>query len=146
MKWTAEEILKAYKSDPSKENMERIAEENGCSVKEVGQFLKEAAEKQPKKKPGRPPKNKNLTTSDSTIINDSKKLTIKVESQPDEVQGYFIPESVKIFTENKIDELYRLADIMDEKAAEKRKEAEELRKFLDGGAKYGSENGVYGEV
>ena len=71
MKMTAEEIVKIYKSDPSKETMQQLAIDNDCTLKDIGEFLKEAAaaktektqqaaEKpaEEKKGPGRPKKTK----------------------------------------------------------------------------------------
>lgn len=69
MKMTAEEITKAYKSDPTKETMRQLALDNECSIADIGLFLKEAADKQKaetaktetaKKKPGRPAKAEKL--------------------------------------------------------------------------------------
>lgn len=69
MKMTAEEILKIYKSDPTKETMKQLALDNECTIADIGLFLKEAADKQKaeadktetaKRKPGRPPKAEKL--------------------------------------------------------------------------------------
>lgn len=43
MKMTAEEIVKIYKSDPSKETMQQLAIDNDCTLKDIGEFLKAAA-------------------------------------------------------------------------------------------------------
>lgn len=49
MKMTAEEILAMYNKDRSRENMQKIADLNGCTMHDIGEFLKAAADT-PKKK------------------------------------------------------------------------------------------------
>ena len=68
MKDSIEQIVARYKADPSSENMRQIAIDNGCTMHEIGQMLKDAAA--PKKKShGRPKKPSSDTTKKNTKEN-----------------------------------------------------------------------------
>lgn len=102
MKMTAEEIVKRYKADPTRETMLQLAHENDCTIKEIGEFLKDAAAR----KLGRPkgsgrgkkkPKNEECET---TIKDTNKKVTPKMDSleeemRPEETSKNDIPEEIK---------------------------------------------------
>lgn len=104
MKMTAEEIVKIYKADPSRETMLQLARDNECTLKDIGEFLKDAAT--PKKKPGRPkgsgrgkktPKNE---VCDTTKKDKNKKVVLKVDSATQEMRAEEtskkeIPEEIK---------------------------------------------------
>lgn len=134
MKMTAEEILEAYNRDISHANMQRIADENGCTIKEIGEFLKAAAAEPQKKKPGRPKGRKN-TQTDATKKDVSKQTCNKVEPLPDELRAkkYLIPPVIESISLEKIDEYRRLAKIHLDEAKRLELEANELQDFLNGG-------------
>lgn len=86
---TAEEIVKAYKADPSRENMLQLAHDNECTLHEMGEFLKQAATPEKpaeKKKAGRPPKNKKMTGTEATKKDKEKKVMLKMEPAPEEMR------------------------------------------------------------
>lgn len=132
MKMTAEEIVAAYKADSSKANMQMLAELNGCSLKEIGEFLQNAAKK---RKPGRPKK----LSSEATKRNKNQNLSNKVESLPEEKRAkkYLIPPILESISKEKIEEYRRTAEIHRNKAAELEIQANELQDFLNGGGQNG---------
>ena len=148
MKMTAEEILASFKSDSSRENMQRLADENGCTMKEIGQFLKDAAT--PKKKPGRPKGSKALKSSsrENTLKDKEKNASTKEDSFEGIMlaRKYLIPPIIKSLTQEKIEELSRLKLIHENKALELKIEIDELTDFLDGGFIDGEEEGIHREV
>lgn len=144
MKMTAEEILAMYNEDRSRENMQKIADLNGCTMHDVGEFLKAAADTPKKRGPGRPKK----LSSDKTKSNKKSDTRNKVEALPEEKrsQKYLIPEIVESLTREKIDEYRRKADFFREKAAEEELKADELQDFLNGGFCDGAKDGIHGEI
>lgn len=134
MKDSIEQIVAKYKADPSKENLRQIAIDNGCTMHEIGQMLKDAAA--PKKKsPGRPKK----PSSDTTKKNTKEKASIKDDSNEGEMHAkkYLIPQIIESITKEKIAELLRLQEIHINKAKELELEIDELKDFLSGGFDYG---------
>lgn len=98
MKMTAEEIVKIYKADPSRETMLQLARDNECTLKDIGEFLKDAAT--PKKKPGRPRKKPKNEVCDTTKKDKNKKVVLKVDSATQEMRAEEtskkeIPEEIK---------------------------------------------------
>lgn len=118
MKMTAEEIVKIYKSDPSRETMQQLAIDNDCTMKDIGEFLKaaaaakteeiqQAAEKpaEEKKGPGRPKKTK--------------------EPKPKE-----LPEYVRATLEARLNALNENRQILMTSLERVNREAEEITNFL----------------
>lgn len=119
MKMTAEEIVKIYKSDPSKETMQQLAIDNDCTLKDIGEFLKAAATAkkteeimqdaeapaEEKKGPGRPKKTK--------------------EPKPKE-----LPEYVKATLEARLNALNENRQILLTSLERVNREAEEITNFL----------------
>lgn len=140
MKMTAEEIVKAYNSDRSRENMQHIADENGCTIHEIGEFLKNAADNPQKKRPGRPKKLK----ADGTLKDKTKNVRPKVKPIEEELRPhtYLIPPVLETLAKEKIEEFRRKADFFKTKAMEAEIEADELQDFLNGGYSDGQEDGV----
>lgn len=143
MKMTADEILEMYNKDRSKEGMQMIADLNGCSIKEVGEFLKEQAVCKPKKKPGRPKKQKNPST-ENVLKDKDENLTnidvsVPVKKRP---RSYIIPDCVVDITKLKIEEYKRLAKFHEQKAEELYLIVNECEDFLNGGTFNGSENSI----
>ena len=144
MKMTAEEILAMYNKDRSRENMQKIADLNGCTMHDIGEFLKAAAVTPKKRGRGRPKK----PSGDKTKSNKKSGTRNKVEALPEEKrsQKYLIPEIVENLTREKIDEYRRKADFFREKAAEEELKADELQDFLNGGFCDGAKDGIHGEI
>ncbi len=132
MKDSIEQIVARYKADPSRENMKRIADDNGCTMKEIGEFLKDAATP---RKPGRPKSPRSEATKKGT----NKKASIKDDSNEGEMHSkkYLIPQIIESITKEKIAELSRLQEIHINKAKELELEIDELKDFLSGGFDYG---------
>lgn len=132
MKDSIEQIVSKYKADPSRENMKRIADDNGCTMKDIGELLKNAAIK---KKPGRPKSPRSEATKKGT----NKKASIKDNSNEGEMHSkkYLIPQIIESITKEKIAELLRLQEIHVNKAIELELEIDELKDFLSGGFDYG---------
>lgn len=151
MKMSAEEIVIMYNQDRSRKTMERIAEINGCSIREVGEFLKAAAGKN-KKKPGRPPKKAlpeiDLTPIDEVLKDEIEKSENKVESNGVKItrKTYLIPDVVVEETRKKIDEFKRLAKYHEDKMEEYNLMANECEDFLNGGEFNGSKDIIHGQV
>jgi len=151
MKMTAEEILEMYNANRSRETMQKIAELNDCTIKDVGEFLKNAAS-QPKRKPGRPKKDKaqepDLTSIEEPKEDKIEKEEIKSETQPVQKprHSYMIPEVVVEATREKIAEAKRKAKYYEEKANEYNLIAMECEDFLEGGWCSGTEDGLYRQV
>lgn len=143
MKMSAREIFSEYNKDRSRENMQRIADMNGCTLHEVGEFLKNAATPE-KKKPGRPKK----LSSEPTKKDEESNTSNIIEPLPEEkrAQKYLIPEEVEIITREKIAEHKRMAEMFQQKAAEAILKANELQDFLNGGCVYGHEDAIHGQV
>lgn len=144
MKMTAEEILAMYNEDRSRENMQKIADLNGCTMHDVGEFLKAAADTPKKRGPGRPKK----PSSDKTKSNKKTETRKKVEPLPEEKRSkkYLIPEIIENLTKAKIDEFRRKAEFFREKALEEDLRADELQDFLNGGFCDGTKDGIHGEI
>lgn len=144
MKMTAEEILAMYNKDRSRENMQKIADLNGCTMHDIGEFLKAAADTPKKRGPGRPKK----SSGDKTKSNKKSDTRNKVEALPEEKRShkYLIPEIVENLTREKIDEYRRKADFFREKADEEELKADELQDFLNGGFCDGTKDGIHGEI
>ena len=144
MKMTAEEIVEMYNKDRTRETMQKIAELNGCTIKEVGEFLKNAATV--KKKPGRPKGAKNQKkTSAEEVLKDENQEQSSNESQilgRKRTRSYLIPDCVVEVTKQKIDEYKRLAQFHESKAEEYYLIVNEYEDFLNGGTFNGSENGI----
>lgn len=140
MKMTAEEIVKAYNADRSRENMQRIADENGCTLHEIGEFLKDAANMPQKKRLGRPKKQK----ADKTLDNKNKIMRSKVEpiEENKRPHTYLIPPTLETMAKEKIAELRRKCDFFKTKAMEAEIEADELQDFLNGGYSDGQKDGI----
>ena len=132
MKDSIEQIVARYKADPSRENMKRIADDNGCTMKEIGEFLKDASTP---KKPGRP----KTPRSEATKKGTNKKVSNKIDSDEGEMcsKKYLIPQIIESITKEKIAELSRLQEIHINKAKELELEIDELKDFLSGGFNYG---------
>ena len=151
MKMTAEEILEMFNANRSRETMQKIAELNDCTIKEVGEFLKNAAS-QPKRKPGRPKKDKaqelDLTGIEEPKENETKEVLIKSGDIPVKKprHSYMIPEVVVEATREKIAEAKRKAKYYEEKANEYNLIAMECEDFLEGGWCNGTEDGLYRQV
>ena len=122
MKMTAEEIVKIYKSDPSKETMQQLAIDNNCTLKDIGEFLKaaaaakteeiqKAAEKpaEEKKGPGRPKGSAN------------KEKPVKPKE---------LPEYVKANLEARLNSLNDNRQILLTSLERVNREAEEITNFL----------------
>lgn len=126
MKMTAEEIVKIYKSDPSKETMQQLAIDNDCTMKDIGEFLKAAATAkkteeimqnpitaeapaEEKKKPGRP---KGSTNREKTV-------------KPKE-----LPEYVRATLEARLQSLNENRQILLTSLERVNREAEEITNFL----------------
>ena len=123
MKMTAEEIVKIYKSDPSKETMQQLAIDNDCTIKDIGEFLKAAAAAkkteeimqaaeapaEEKKKPGRP---KGSTNREKSV-------------KPKE-----LPEYVKATLEARLQSLNENRQILLTSLERVNREAEEITNFL----------------
>lgn len=144
MKETAEQIVKRYKADPSRENMQQIALDNDCTMQEIGEFLKDAAT--PKKKPGRP---KSKEASERKKIPSEaikKRKNEKVSNKSDSVERkmlaktYLIPPVMLSIGKEKAEEYRRLAEIHKVKARELELQAIEIEDFLEGGFTDGNEN------
>ena len=136
MKWSAERIVEEYNHDPSPENMLRIARENDCTLKDVGEYLKNYV--QLKRKPGRPPKNPasgEKTSIDESKINKTKEMSSKDESKQVEMRAhsYLIPELVVSLTKEHIDKLQREIEYFEQSIYEKKLRKAELEDFLNGG-------------
>lgn len=148
MKMTAEEIVEMYEKDRSRDCMQRIADLNGCTIKEVGEFLKNAS--QPKRKPGRPKKEQESKEPecDNTLKDDFEKLENKVESVPVKKprHTYMIPEVVVEATKQKIEDARRMAKFHEDKAQEYNLIVMECEDFLFGGFCNGQEDGLYRQV
>lgn len=150
MKMTAQEIVEMYNQNRSRETMQKIAEINGCTIKEVGEFLKEAAT--PKRGPGRPKKEKpeelKVPSIEKTLEDKTENPEIKSEAVPVKAarHSYMIPEVVVEATREKIDEARRKAKYFEEKAEEYNLIVMECEDFLQGGFCNGSKDGIYGEV
>lgn len=148
MKMTAEEIVEMYDKDRTRDCMQRIADLNDCTIKEVGEFLKNAA--QPKKKPGRPKKEQASKSPEceQTLKDNSEKVDNKSES----VQGkkprhsYMIPEVVVQATKEKIEDARRRAKFHEDKAQEYNLIVMECEDFLYGGFCNGEEDGLFRQV
>lgn len=122
MKMTAEEIVKIYKSDPSKETMQQLAIDNDCTLKDIGEFLKAAAAAkteetqqaaeapaEEKKKPGRP---KGSTNREKSV-------------KPKE-----LPEYVRATLEARLNALIENRQILLTSLERVNREAEEITNFL----------------
>lgn len=116
MKMTAEEIVKIYKSDPSRETMQQLAIDNDCTIKDIGEFLKAAATQKPaeapereKKKAGRPKGSSNKEKS----------------KKPKE-----LPEYVKAALEARLQTLNENRQILLTSLERVNTEAEEITSFL----------------
>lgn len=140
MKWSAERIVKEYKKDISRANMERIAKENDCTLKEIGEFLQQAALEPLKKRPGRPKKQK----ADKTKKDENQKVRPKVEPVEENKRPhtYLIPPVLENIAKEKIAELRRKCDFFKTKAMEAEIEADELQDFLNGGYCNGQKDGI----
>lgn len=148
MKMSAEEILRRYNEDSSHENLERIAAENGCTIREVGLFLREAAkgenEEPKKKRPGRPkksPETSKSSPSEETKSNKNKKKSSKVKSAECEMPPSIVMELVEL----KIHELERMIVVFEDKVNELKTQHDELVEFKERWQN-GTENGVHGKV
>lgn len=140
MKMSAEEIVKAYNADRSRENMQRIADENGCTLHEIGEFLKDSANMPQNKRPGRPKKQK----ADKTLDNKNKITCSKVEpiEENKRPHTYLISPLLETIAKEKIAELRRKCDFFKTKAMEAEIEADELQDFLNGGYSDGQKDGI----
>lgn len=140
MKMTAEEIVSMYNQDKSRSNMRKIAELNGCTIHEVGEFLKNAASQPTKRKPGRPKSSSTRKTKKDT----KSKTRNKVEPLPDELRPktYIIPPLVESLTKSKIEELRRRSEYFENEAKRLGLEADELQDFLNGGFCDGKKDGI----
>lgn len=148
MKMSAEEILRRYKEDSSHENLERIAAENGCTIREVGLFLKEAAkgenEEPKKKRPGRPkksPETSKSSPSEETKSNKNKRKSSKVMSAECEMPPSIVMELVEL----KIHELERMIVVFEDKVNELKSQHDELVEFKERWQN-GAKDGVHGKV
>lgn len=148
MKMSAEEITRRYKEDSSRENLERIAAENGCTIREVGLFLKEAAkgenEEPKKKRPGRPkksPETSKSSPSEETKSNKNKRKSSKVMSAECEMPPSIVMELVEL----KIHELERMIVVFEDKVKELKTQHDELVEFKERWQN-GAKNGVHGKV
>ena len=152
MKMTAQEILDMYNQNRTRETMEKIAQLNDCTIKEVGEFLKDAAAQPPKKKPGRPKKEKPeegiLSSSEEALFDTTEKEEIKSEPQlaKKSRHSYMIPEVVVEATREKIEEARRKAKYYEQKAEEYNLIVMECEDFLEGGWCSGTEDGLYRQV
>lgn len=133
MKDTVEQIVEKYIANPSRENMHQIAEYNGCTIKEIGQLLKEAATPG-RRKPGRPKSRKN-SSMEPTIKRTSVKKSNKIGSNESDTlaKRYLIPPIVESMAREKAEELKKLKDIHVNKARELQLEIDEIVDFLNGG-------------
>lgn len=103
MRMTAEEIVKVYNENPTRETMERIAEKNECSIQEIGEFLKNTAKEQGEKKgPGRPRK----------------------------IEGVDTPASILQFANTRITQLTEVIDVTEQDLAKMKQELLELKQYL----------------
>ena len=127
MKMTAEEIVKIYKSDPSRETMQQLAIDNDCTMKDIGEFLKAAATSkkteeimqdavktaeapaEEKKKPGRPKGSAN------------REKTVKPKE---------LPEYVRATLEARLNALNENRQILLTSLERVNREAEEITNFL----------------
>lgn len=117
MKMTAEDIVKVYKNNPTKETMEQLALANDCTIADIGHYLKEEATKkeaktsftEEKKKPGRPKGSAN------------KEKTVKPKE---------LPEYVRATLEARLQSLNENRQILLNSLERVNKEAEELTSFL----------------
>lgn len=148
MKMSAEEITRRYKEDSSHENLERIAAENGCTIREVGLFLREAAkgenEEPKKKRPGRPKKSPEISKSspnEETKSNKNKRKSSKVMSAECEMPPSIVMELVEL----KIHELERMIVVFEDKVNELKTQHDELVEFKERWQN-GAKNGVHGKV
>lgn len=148
MKMSAEEITRRYKEDSSHENLERIAAENGCTIREVGLFLKEAAkgenEEPKKKRPGRPkksPETSKSSPSEETKSNKKKRKSSKVMSAECEMPPSIVMELVEL----KIHELERMIVVFEDKVKELKTQHDELVEFKERWQN-GAKDGVHGKV
>lgn len=140
MKMTAEEIAKRYKEDPSRDNMQQLAKENGCSLQEVGQFLKDAAEKENKRKPGRPkkdPQSGKKPHGGALKIDTEKKLSIKSELDSAKMSAEKepkkeIPEAVRRTLMNRLELLAEKQRGLIASLEAVNEEREEISRFLWG--------------
>ena len=140
MKWSAERIVEEYKKDISRANMERIAQENDCTLKEIGEFLQQAALEPLKRRPERPKKQK----ADKTKKDENQKVRLKVEPVEENKRPhtYLIPTTIESMAKAKIEELRRRVEFFKTKAQEAELEADELQDFLNGGYCNGQKDGV----
>ena len=151
MKMTADEIFAMYDKNRSRETMQKIADLNDCTIKEVGEFLKDVANR-PKRKPGRPKKEKAeepiLTGIEETKKDKTEESENKVVSEPvkNSRHSYMIPEVVVEATREKIAEARRKAKYYEEKAEEYNLIVLECEDFLEGGWCSGTEDGLYRQV
>lgn len=148
MKMSAEEITRRYKEDSSHENLERIAAENGCTIREVGLFLREAAkgenEEPKKKRPGRPKKSPEISKSspnEETKSNKNKRKSSKVMSAECEMPPSIVMELVEL----KIHELERMIVVFEDKVKELKTQHDELVEFKERWQN-GAKDGVHGKV
>lgn len=147
MKMTAEEIVKSFKEDSSRENMQRLADENECSLHDIGEFLKEEAAKNTpaadKKKAGWPkgkkrgPKPQKVSEKETTLNNTNEKVEIKVESREAEMRDEKefkkdIPEAVKRILITRLNILNEKQKVHIEALDEISAEREEIARFLWG--------------
>lgn len=152
MKMSAEEILALYNENRSRETMEVIARANDCTIKDVGEFLKAAANQEPKKKPGRPKKDstqdRNLTSEEKPKKDTAEKMETKAEILPVNKRHhtYLVPEIVVSMTSEKIKEYRRMAKYHEEKMEEYNLMALECEEFLMGGFCGGQKDGIFREV
>lgn len=151
MKMEADEIVALYKANPTRETMQKIAKANDCTIHEVGEFLRDCANKsqEVKKRRGRPKKDKaqsrNSTSTQKTKKDNSEKTEIKNESEEAKKRphSYLIPDLVAKATKEKVEELRRMGRIHSEKAEECFMLANECEDFLNGGYYNGQEDGLF---
>lgn len=133
MKDTVEQIVEKYIANPSRENMHQIAEYNDCTIKEIGQHLKEAATPGGRK-PGRPKGRKSSSTEPTIKHTYSKKSNKSGSNESDNLaKRYLIPPIVESMAKEKAEDLKKLRDIHEAKAKELQLEIDEIVDFLNGG-------------
>lgn len=148
MKMTAEEILKSYNADPSRENMIQLAHDNECTLQEIGQFLKDAAaenerpEEKPKKKKGgwpkgQPRKRKNVTEAEAPKKDNADEVMIKNEEKEEktgseEIQKRDIPKVIYDILMARLNLLRDKRRFLIDSLDEINDEEDEITRFLRG--------------
>lgn len=146
MKWTAEQILEEYNKDRSHQNMKRIADENGVTMKEIGEFLKnEAAKNTPagQKKKGRPKgtatgkKSQKRSGAENTLNDTKEEKEIKSDSCPRKIDlgpvKEDIPGPVRKLITDQLNTIEVKMSYHQEALDDLKKEKAELISFLTGG-------------